>query len=241
MFDGKTVAFLMPGGTPALSASPAGGDSFAAVDGREKAVYTFSAGGRLLEAFPTIRPYETITQMGDTGYLALPRCICRRFSGRVYVLNKCFEEIGSLDLLPEDEDCEQVMDLFYTEEGNILAVYQSSLRSFDTAGNQIAVAHDRYSRYLYNVARNGGYTALHRRVNWGDAVTVSREGESMTGMLSGRLALRDLLPWGTEGFYGLFGFRYRYNYLLPIFQGGRLCLPEAEGLLEILQNMPPCS
>lgn len=242
MFDGRAVAFRLPGGNPALSAVVVNGDSFAAVDGREKAVYLYSVQGKLLEAFPTVRAYETIVKMGNTGYLALPRCVCRRFSYRVYVLNCAFEEVGCLDLqVLEEGDCETLMDLFYTEEGEILGAFRYGLRSFDSAGNQTSCEKDRSSRFLYNVARNGALTALHRRLEWGDGVTVSWEGESVTGILSCRLALRDLLPWGEDGFYGLFGYRYQYNYLLPVYKDGRLCLPEETALLDFLQNIPPCS
>ncbi len=240
MFDGKTVAFRLPCGTPALSAILTG-DCLGAVDGRENAVYMFSSCGRFSEAIPTARAYGTITRMGDGGYLALPRCTCRRFSNRVYVLNGAFEEIGSLDLQGEEEDCGELTDVFYTEEREILATFRNSLKVFDLTGSLQEVMTDTTSRYLFNVATNGGLTAVHHRRRWGDMLTVASKADTQTAGICGRLVLRDLIPGGSGVFYGLFGYRYQYNYLLPVYANGRILLPGDEDLPEFLQNVAPCS
>lgn len=240
MFDGKTVAFRLPCGTPALSVVLTG-DGFGAVDGRESGVYLFSNCGRFLEIIPTARAYGTITKMGDGGYLALPRCSCRRFSNRVYFLNAGFEEVGSLDLQGEEEDCGELTDVFYTEGCEILATFRNSLKVFDLTGSQQDVMTDTSSRYLFNVAEAGGLTAVHHRRRWGDMLTVASEAGSETAGICGRLVLRDLIPGEAGVFYGLFGYRYQYNYLLPVYADGRIILPGEEDLPAFLQNVTPCS
>ena len=241
MLDGKTIAFRLPCGTPAFSVACRGNEGFAAVDGRENAVYLFSCCGAFLETIHTARAYEVLTEMGDLGYLALPRCICRRFSNRVYLLNGRFEEVGSLELSGECEDCGELNDVFFTEDGEIMAIFKNSLRVYDLTGKEIDRMTDPASRMLFNVATNKELTAVHHRRRWGDLLTVAAENDSQIKAICGRLVLRDLIPGGEGVFYGLFGYRYQYNYLLPVYVDGRMVLPSEDELFTFLQNVTPCS
>lgn len=241
MFDGKTIAFRLPCETPAFSVALTGEEGFAAVDGREKGLYLFSARGQFLEAVSTTRAYDVITRAGENGYLALPRCTCRRYFNRVYFLNKAFEEVGSLDLSWEDEDCGELTDVYFTEDCEIMATFKNSLRVYDLTGKQTDEMRDPSSRYLFNIATNGDLTAVHHRRRWGDMLTVASPANTQTGAICGRLVLRDLLPGGEGVFYGLFGYRYQYNYLLPVYADGRIVLPGEDELFTFLQNVTPCS
>ncbi len=241
MFDGKTVAFRLPCETPAFSVVLTGEEGFAAIDRREKAVYLFSARGQFLEAVSTTRAYDVITRAGENGYLALPRCACRRYSNRIYFLNKAFEEVGSLDLPWEDEDCGELTDVYFTEDCEIMATFKNSLRVYDLMGKQTDEMNDPSSRYLFNVATNEELTAVHHRRRWEDMLTVASPTNTQTGAICGRLVLRDLIAAKEGVFYGLFGFRYRYNYLLPVYSNGRIILPSEDELFTFLQNVTPCS
>ena len=241
MFDGKTVAFRLPGGTPALSVSTINCEKFAAVDGRECVVYVYSSCGRFLETRPTARAYGVLTAMGENGYLALAHCSCRRFANRVYFLNRDFEEVGSFDLESCFEELGELSDVFYTEDGEIYAAIKHTLKIFNGTGSNTAEFTNPGCGRIYNVATNGNMTAIHHRGYWGDVLTVSSDRDSYASAVCGQTVLRDLLPTETDAFYGLFGFRYQYNYLMPIYAEGRIILPEQNDLLRFLQNITPCS
>ena len=240
MLKGNPIAFCLPVEAPAFSVAKVDSDHFVATDGRERVLYLFSSQGKFTEGIPTPRVYETVTPMGDKGYLALARCNCRRFANRAYVLNRDFEEIGCMDLSAEDP-CEALIDIYCETDGTILAAYENSLRRVSPCDNRQEFMRNNICVPIFHVASGNEFIAVHHRSRRGDLLTVRTAEKTISGSVSGRLVLRDLIPLENGMLYGLFGFRYRYNYLLQVYVDGKITLPAEEDLLCFLQNITPRS
>lgn len=249
MLDQRIVAFRLPSGLPALAAAEAENHGFAAVDGQEKAVYVFSAAGVFQQAYETVRPYEQLhrSSVSPTAgtYLATGRCPCGR---RIYLLNCRFEEMGSIDVHPyPDCDCEdvgEIMDAFPTAENDsarIHVAFRRSVREFDYNGTQLRmVSPAEEGRLNLHYAISGPAHALHFRKKDTEFINLAELGAVYLGTLPDSMILRGFLPRGFHDLYGVFGYRYLYNYLLPIYQNGQLVLPSGSDMEHILQNLCPC-
>lgn len=257
MPEQSVIAFRLPCGLPAVSATrtddtvtncPAGVGGFAAVDGRENAVYLFTAGGVFTDAVETVRPYDTIrrsvTSPTAGTYLASSRCPARN---RVYLLNCRFEEIGSIDLLTED-DCEDtgcLMDLSPASEGGearIHATFRRTVRAFDYSGEQLnVVLRGEKGRSNLHYAVSGSARALHFRKNGTEFINIAELGAVFLGIVPSNLVMRGFLPSGAHDLYGLFGYRYLYNYLIPLYRNGAFLLPVNGEIDHILQSICACS
>ncbi len=250
----KTVAFRLPCGLPAVSATFLEDGSFAAVSGQDPAVYLFSPNGSFCKACETVRPYaglhRSTTDPTDGTYLATSHCTQ---NNRVYLLNCRFEEFGSIDLRPTEGDCADVgelMDAFpYTElseEGclraRIHAAFRQSVRVFDYGGKQQSVIlPPDGEELLLHYAISGAAQALHYQRDQTEFINLAEAGDVYLGIVPNELRMRGFLPIGLHDFYGLFGYRYFYNYLVPIYQCGRFLLPSVLDTERILQNIRPCS
>lgn len=253
MPEQNVIAFSLPSRLPALSATQTAEDStgcaassggFAAVDGQKHAVYLFNEGGAFIEAVETVRPYDTIRRSTTDGtYLASSRCPTRN---RVYLLNCRFEEIGSIDL-QTDGDCEDtgcLMDLSPSSEGGearIYATFRKTVRFFDYSGEQLRVAlRGENGRENLHYAVSGPARALHFRKNGTEFVNIAELGAVYLGIIPSELRLRGFLPSGVHDLYGLFGYRYLYNYLIPLYQNGVFLLPANGEIDRILQSLRSC-
>lgn len=247
MFDQNIIAFRLPSGFPAVSVSAVGTETFAAVDGQEKAVYLFSDSGMFLELYETVRPYVKIARSSDGTYVALSGCGCD--SRRVYLLNCRFEEVGSVDLQPASDascaDIGELMDISPVDaEGKteIHAAFRQSVRSFDLSGRQLeTVIPEGRGRLHLHYAVSGTVRALHFRKNETEFVNLVDQGAVYLSVVPEALTLRDLVPYGTHDLYGLFGYRYLYNYILPIYLNCTFLLHTNAEPEFILQNIRPCS
>lgn len=253
-----TVAFRLPSGLPAVSAArienrttncPAGSGGFAAVDGQENAVYLFTESGIFTESAETVRPYETIRRSVASSaagtYLASSRCTTRN---RVYLLNCRFEEIGSIDLKTENGSCEDtgcLMDLSPASEGaeaRIYATFRRTVRAFDYSGEQLHIPlRGENGRENLHYAISGPARALHFRRNGTEFVNIAELGAAYLGIVPSDLRLRGFLPSGVHDLYGLFGYRYLYNYLIPLYRNGVFLLPANGEIDWILQSLCTCS
>lgn len=257
MSEPNVIAFRLPCGLPAVSATrtdetvsncPAGNGGFAAVDGKKNAVYLFNSDGVFTEAVETVRPYETIrrsvTAPTAGTYLASSRCPARN---RVYLLNCRFEEVGSIDLQTEDDNCEDtgcLMDLSPASEGGearIYATFRRSVRIFDYNGEQTGRAlRPENGRLNLHYAISGPVRALHFRKNQTEFVNIAELGAVFLGIVPSNLVLRGFLPSGVHDLYGLFGYRYLYNYLIPLYRNGAFLLPANGEIDHILQSICAC-
>ena len=240
MLKGNPIAFCLPVEAPAFSVAKVDSDHFVATDGRERVLYLFSSPGKFTEAIPTPRVYETVTPMGDNGYLALASRSCRRFASRAYVLNRDFEEIGCVALSAEDP-CEALVDIYCEPDGTVLAAYENCLCRVSLCDNRQEILRNNTAFPIFHVASGNEFIAVHHRSRRGDLLTIRNGEETYAGSVLGRLVLRDLIPLENDTLYGLFGFRYRYNYLLPVYTNGTITLPVEEELLCFLQNISPRS
>lgn len=249
----KTIAFRLPCGLPAVSATFLDDGTFAAVDGQECTVYLFSPDGHFCTAYETVRPYtglqRSTTDPTNGTYLALTHCAKRN---RVYLLNCRFEEFGSVDLDPEEGDCADIgelMDAFpYTElsdcryQARIHAAFRQSVRVFDYSGKeQSVILPPDENELLLHYAISGAAQALHYRRDNTEFINLAEAGEVFLGVVPNELRMRGFLPSGLHDVYGLFGYRYLYNYLVPIYQCGHFLLPSVLDTERILQNIRPCS
>ena len=254
MPEQSILAFRLPSNLPALSAAriddtatdcPAGAGGFAAVDGQKNAVYLFTSGGVFTESVETVRPYDTICQSATGGtYLAGSRCPTRN---RAYLLNCRFEEIGSIDLQAEGNDCEDtgcLMDLSPASEGGearIYATFRKTVRLFDYGGEQLRIAlRGEKGRENLHYAVSGPARALHFRKNGTEFVNIAEMGAAYLGIVPSELRLRGFLPSGVHDLYGLFGYRYLYNYLIPLYRNGVFLLPANGEIDRILRSLCSC-
>lgn len=250
MPEQSVIAFRLPSGLPAVSATQtedchADAGGFAAVDGQKNAVYLFTSGGVFTESVETVRPYDTICRSTtDRIYLAGSRCPTRN---RVYLLNCRFEEIGSIDLQTEDNDCEDtgcLMDLSPASEGGearIYATFRKTVRLFDYSGEQSCVAlRGENGRENLHYAVSGPARALHFRKNETEFINIAELGAAYLGIVPSDLRLRGFLPSGVHDLYGLFGYRYLYNYLIPLYRNGVFLLPANGEIDRILRSLHSC-
>lgn len=248
MPEQSVIAFRLPSGLPALSATrteDAEDDGFAAVDGQKNAVYLFTSGGAFTESVETVRPYHTVCRSATAGtYLASSRCSTRN---RVYLLNCRFEEMGSIDLQTGDGNCEDtgcLMDLSPASEGGearIYATFRKTVRLFDYNGEQLRVVlRGESGRENLHYSVSGPARALHFRKNGTEFVNIAELGAAYLGIVPSDLRLRGFLPSGVHDLYGLFGYRYLYNYLIPLYQNGVFLLPANGEIDRILRSLRSC-
>ena len=143
--------------------------------------------------------------------------------------------------LSSEDPCEALIDIYCETDGTILAAYENSSRRFSPCDNRQEIMRSNIDFPIYHVASGNEFIAVHHRSRWGDLLTVRTAEKTISGSVSGRLVLRDLIPLENGTLYGLFGFRYRYNYLLPVYVDGKITLPAEEDLLCFLQNISPRS
>lgn len=244
MYEHKTIAFRMPSGMPAASVAILTDGTFAAVDGQTCEVALFSPDGTLLESICTTRAYRTLRigkEPPTEGLLfALGSC-CIGTPLRVYLLNCRFEEIGSFDLVTNEHACcadvAELMDIAPFGQ-TVHATYRHSIRAhgFDGLQTEIILPTDR-SRVLLRYAVSGTARALAFCKNGMTFLNVSEIGAVYLGTTPDGLTVRDLVPHGLCDFYGLFGYRYLYNYLMPIYQNGAFCLPSDGSISTVLQSI----
>ncbi|MBQ3154807.1 MAG: hypothetical protein IJB88_06195 [Clostridia bacterium] len=244
MYEHKTIAFRMPCGMPAASVAILRDGGFAAVDGRTCEAAIFSPSGALQETVCTTRAYRALRLSKDPPteglFFALGSC-CIGTPARVYLLNCRFEEIGSFDLVTDGHACcadtAELTDI--TPVGHtVRATYRHSIRAhgFDGLQTEIILPTDR-SRFLLRYAVSGTAQALAFCKNGMTFLNVSEIGAVYLGTSPDGLTVRDLVPHGLGDIYGLFGYRYLYNYLMPIYQNGAFCLPSDGGVSTVLQSI----
>lgn len=249
MPEQSVIAFRLPSGLPALSATrteDVEADGFAAVDGQKNAVYLFTSGGIFTGSVETVRPYDTICPSATAGtYLASSRCPMRN---RVYLLNCRFEEMGSIDLQTEGNDCGDtgcLMDLSPESEGGearMYATFRKTVRLFDYSGEQLRVTlRGENGRENLHYASSGPARALHFRKNGTEFINIAELGAAYLGIVPSALRLRGFLPSGVHDLYGLFGYRYFYNYLIPLYRNGVFLFPANGEIDRILRSLRSCS
>ena len=257
MAEESVIAFRLPCGLPAVSAvrtdgesgsCPAASGGFAAVDGQTRTVWLFSTDGIPTGSVETVRPYETLSRVVSSPsagtYLASSRCGVRN---RAYLLDCRFGEIGSIDLLTATQDCNDadcLTDLsssYENGEPRIDAAFRRTVRSFDYGGEQVELLlRAERGRVNLHYTASGTARALHFSRDRTEFVNVAELGAVYLGVVPPNLTLRGFLPSGAHDVYGLFGYRYLYNYLIPLYRNGVFLLPANGEIDRILQSFCGC-
>ncbi len=122
------------------------------------------------------------------------------------------------------------------------ATFRHSVRAHDLNGTQtdIILPTER-TRLLLLYAISGTARALAFCRNGMSFINVAEIGAVYLGTSPDGLSVRDLVPHGLGDFYGLFGYRYLYNYLMPIYKNGAFCLPSDGTMASVLRNIRPCT
>ncbi len=248
MYERNTIAFRMPSGMPAASVAFLEDGTFAAVDGNTCEVSVFSGSGKYLESVCATRAYRSLRLCTDPpteGIFFALGSGCTGTPTRVYLLNCRFEEIGSFDLIPQEGACcndiGELADLSPAGQ-TVYAAFRHSIRTHRLDGTQteLLLKTDR-SRRLIRYAVSGTAKALAFCRHGMTFINVSEIGADFLGTAPDGLTVRDLVPYRPGDIWGLFGYRYLYNYLMPIYRNGAFCLPSDSGVSTVLQSFYSCN
>jgi hypothetical protein len=206
-------------------------DRIPATDGKNAKIYFFDSSGGFTGQTCTSRPYRRLRSADGLTYTALS---CSA-AARLYCTDGNFNEKGYIPLeaaADRGENCAlqgcptDASTTVIGGEAFIVASFPKKAYLFDMQGK----------RLLELCAAEGGET-ITDFISFGSekyafatldgnrqTVTVSDGRSKSSLVLSGRFSLRMLFAQG-ETVYGLFGERYLYNRILPIYSEGRLSLP----------------
>lgn len=200
----------------AVSGAAWNGEHIYAVDGLTPWVFVFENSGLFIQRFHTIRSYRTVRyDFGGNRFAATDRSC----SGRIYILNTRFEEIGSIPLELQTVSDRTVMDAGYNEANTGFDVtHPYALRVYALDGSyDHTVTRTPVSRVFLHWADFGTHRALHYLENNRFYVTVDKIG----GILPDCVELKAFIPRG-ENLYGAFNVGFIYTYFIPIFTDGVL-------------------
>ncbi len=243
MLDFSPFAFTLPNRLAAVSAAVSG-DKIVACDGITNCLFCFCKRFCPPEICKVIRSYRKLHyDFATCRYMALSGDDNRR----VYFLNCCLEEIGSVDLeldLSDEEDVAELMDAssdIRDGESVIIATHRYSVRAYTINGAEIGFVRpiDR-SRLNLNFVYSAQTEAFNYQKNNISFISIRNGANSFTGSVPDMFSLRSLISDGMGSVYGLFGFRYIYNYILPIYENGVFVLPSTDDAGIIIGDISSC-
>lgn len=246
MFDFIPLAFVLPNRLAAVSCV-INDDKIVACDGITKCLFCFNKHGSLLEIKEAIRNYRKLHyDYINCRYLALSGDDNRR----VYFLNCCFDEVGSVDLNIDtsdeqnDDDTAELMDASPdTRDGEsvIIATHRYSVRAYTINGVEIGFVRapddTRLNMNFVYSAQTEAFNYIRNNISF---VSIKSGTNTFTGSVPENFTLRTLISDGAGNVYGLFGFKYLYNYILPIFENGVFVLPATDEAGTIIGDISSC-
>lgn len=246
MFDFCPSSFVLPNRLTAVSAA-VNKDKIVACDGITSCLFCYNTHGMLLDIKECIRSYRKLHyDFANCRYLALSGNNNRR----VYFLNCCFDEVGSVDLIIDDsddvdeEDTAELMDASpetKNEESIIIATHRRSVRAYTINGVEIGFVRPiDISRLNQNFVYSGPTEAFNYIRNNVSFVSIRNGTNTFTGSVPETFILRTLIADGEGSVYGLFGYRYLYNYILPIYENGVFVLPATDEAGTIIGDISAC-
>lgn len=217
-------SFILDNSLAAVSAVPLS-ETTLATDGTEPKIHIFKRNGTPCEPVDTVRPYRRLRCNESNGNLTALACYNER---RIYFIGSEYRELGYAEL---ELKCEsELSDASVTVVGNeplIVGATRSHAFLFDINGKLLEP--------LCNAERNEAITdfirprnelyALASENNGSKTVTVYDGNERFSAILSRGISLR-MLIYKEPVIYGLFGFGYIYNRIIPIYSDGKLVLPD---------------
>ncbi|MDD4164299.1 MAG: hypothetical protein PHD46_03145 [Eubacteriales bacterium] len=246
MFDFIPVSFVLPNRLAAVSCTISK-DKIVACDGITNCLFCFDKHGNLLEIKEGIRNYRKLHyDFVNCRYLALSGNDNRR----VYFLNCCFDEVGSVNLIIDDsddedaEDTAEIMDASPdTRDGEsiIIITHRRSVRAYTINGVEVGFVRPiDESRLNMNFIYSGLTEAFHYIRNSISFVNIRNSVNSFTGSVPEAFSLRTLISDGEGDVFGLFGYKYIYNYILPIYENGIFVLPATDEAGTIIGDISSC-
>lgn len=246
MNDLSPISFTLPNCLAAVSAAVKD-NTIVACDGITNCLFIYGINGSLCETKQAIRSYRKIHYDFTTcRYMALS-CTNRR---RVYFLNCCLDEVGSVDLdidttgAENEEDTMELMDASpdtRNGESIIIATHRRSVRAYTINGVEIGFVRPiDETRLNMNFVYSDQTEAFNYIKNNIAFVSIRNGANNYTGSVPDIFSLRTLISDGEGSVYGLFGYRYIYNYILPIYENGVFVLPSTEDAGTIIGNISSC-
>ncbi|HAN21574.1 MAG: hypothetical protein A2Y15_01820 [Clostridiales bacterium GWF2_36_10] len=251
MIEFIPVSFILPNRLAAVSAAINNSDNnnerIVACDGITNCLFIFNCRGVLLDTKEGIRSYRKLHYDFDNcRYMALSGNDNRR----VYFLNCCFVEVGSVDLdidnsnFENAEDTAELMDASPdTRDGEsiIIATHRRSVRAYTINGLEIGFVRPiDETRLNQNFVYSGPTEAFNYIRNNISFVNIRVGVNNFTSSVPDQLSLRTLIADGEGSVYGLFGYRYIYNYILPIYENGVFVLPSTDDIGTIISDISRC-
>jgi len=238
----NSVSFVLPNRLAAVTAAFAD-EVIVAFDGITNCVFIYKLNGRFHDKKELMRPYRKVHYDFSTcRFLALSGNNNRR----VYFLDNRLYEIGSVNLNidttgDDQEDRMELMDASPdTRNGNsvIIATHRYSVRAYSINGDEIGfVRAIDTTRLGQDFVYSDQTEAFHYIRNNISFVSVKNRTENFTGSVPSVFSLRTLISDGNGSVYGLFGYQYIYNYILPIYKDGMFVLPSTEEAGNIIDQL----
>ncbi len=211
-----SASILMPSSVSPSSVS-FDGKRIYSLDGLTPYVYAFDTDGLYLDRFRVLRAYQSAVYDEKQGRFC---CVGGGRPGRIYTLNRRFEEVCSVEAEFQDaSDRQGIADASYRSDGGGFDItHRHSLRVYALDGSfDRTVTRTPVGRTFLHWQEFASHRALHYEENGRRYITVDRLG----GTLPDSVALKSFIPYGDE-LYGAFSWGYLYTYVIPVFTDGKL-------------------
>ena len=200
-------------------------ESIFAADGKECNVKELDGCGDYLQSHCTARAYSRLRYNEEATVFTAMGCGC---SNRVYCIDECFNELGYTQINnPERRACDNMMtdvSLTFSEgERFFVASFEKSAFLFDACGNplQKVCQADNNESIIGFIPLGVEKYAFAVRKNGLTVITVADRCRSQSVTVDNSASLRMLFKSGNTVF-GLFGYSYIYNRIVPIYTNGIL-------------------
>lgn len=242
----KPLSFILPNGLAAVSAA-FHNEKIVAVDGTTCDIFIFNLDGSPCDKQESLHPLRKIHyDFRNCRYLALSG----NSNDRVFFLNCSLEEVGSIfldvdtDDEEDEEDTDELMDASPDSRNNesvIIATHRYSVRAYAVNGEEIGFVRPiDDTRLKQNFVYSGQTEAFNYIRNDVSFVSIRNGTQNFTGAVPAEFSLRTLIADGEGNVYGLFGYQYIYNYILPIYLNGEYVLSAADNVGNIVDNISRC-
>jgi hypothetical protein len=202
-----------------------------AADGKECNVHVFDLCGNYSHQICTARAYTRLRYVEENNVFTALECDC---SNRIYCIDENFNELGYTRI---NTGCNHYCN--FGALTDVSSIVLSDGQFFVTAFERAAFLFDSNGNMASQLCRADNGETITDFISFGDerfafatrksnftVVTVSDNGETQSAVVDSKLSLRMLFSMDGS-VYGLFGYSYIYNRIVPIYTNGRLTLPKA--------------
>ncbi len=223
MANENTKSFMLNNSLAAVSALPLE-EQILATDGFTPKIHIFERNGVFTDTAPTARAYRRLRCNPLNGNLTALAC-CNE--ARIYFIGTEYRELCYCDLKDMGNEITDASVTLREEGAFIVAANRKNAFLLEPDGRpcDTLCKAEQGEEITDFINPTPELFALATVKNGACTVSVTENGITHTAMLSGKISLRMLLHSGGI-VYGLFGFGYIYNRIIPIYFGGRLILPD---------------